>query len=108
MSETSDNKRTETVRSSQILEDITAFTSPEAIAADNSPEAIAERQKTKEEMAKLADSIISSTTKCEISDLQNNLLLSCLRTNISLYKDYADTIKEHPEYQKYLQFYHYK
>ena len=108
MSETSDNKRTETVRSSQILEDIAAFTSPEAIAADNSPEAIAERQKTKEEMAKLADSIISSTTKCEISDLQNNLLLSCLRTNISLYKDYADTIKEHPEYQKYLQFYHYK
>ena len=108
MSETSDNKRTETVRSSQILEDIAAFTSREAIAADNSPEAIAERQKTKEEMAKLADSIISSTTKCEISDLQNNLLLSCLRTNISLYKDYADTIKEHPEYQKYLQFYHYK
>ena len=109
MSVVKDNKDTNTFESSQtISEGLDHFFSPESIAAYNSPEAVAERKKAKEEMAKLADDIISSTTKCEISELENNLLLSCLRTNVSLYKDYADTIKEYPEYQKYLQFHHYK
>lgn len=109
MSGVKDNKDTNTFKSSQtISEGLDHFFGPESIAAYNSPEAVAERKKAKEEMAKLADDIISSTTKCEISELENNLLLSCLRTNVSLYKDYADTIKDHPEYQKYLQFHHYK
>ena len=74
----------------------------------NSPEAIKRREETRKETKDLADSIISGVTKCEIADLQNNVILSCLSTDVSLYKEYADTIKEHPEYQKYLQLYHYK
>lgn len=100
MTETTDNKDKRPDEGTQTVS--------EAIDSFNSPEAVEERRRTKEEAAELADSIISSATKCEISDLQNNLLLSCLRTNISLYKDYADTIKKHPEYQKYLQFHKYK
>lgn len=36
-----------------------------------------------------------------------NLKLSCLKTNDVLHKKYENAIKEHPEYQKYLQFYKY-
>ena len=70
----------------------------------NTPEA----KKRREEAMNLADEIIHTTTGREISDLKNDMLFSCLRTDERLYKNYANTIKEHPEYQKYLQIYNYK
>jgi hypothetical protein len=97
MTDTTDTKQES---SSKIISDF--------IDSYNSPEAIKRREETRKETKDLADSIISGVTKCEIADLQNNVILSCLSTDVSLYKEYADTIKEHPEYQKYLQLYHYK
>ena len=73
----------------------------------NTPEAKKQREEARKKTIELADEIIHTATWREISELQNNVLLSCLRTNASIYKDYADTIKENPEYQKYLQFYHF-
>ena len=70
----------------------------------NTPEA----KKRREEAMNLADEIIHTTTGREISDLKKDMLFSCLRTDERLYKNYANTIKEHPEYQKYLQIYNYK
>lgn len=70
----------------------------------NTPEA----KKRREEAMNLADDIIHTATGREVSDLKNDMIFSCLRTNEHLYKDYADSIKEHPEYQKYLQIYNYK
>ena len=70
----------------------------------NTPEA----RKRREEKMKLADEIIHTATGCEVSDLKNDMIFSCLRTSEHLYRNYAKTIKEHPEYQKYLQIYNYK
>lgn len=70
----------------------------------NTPEA----RKRREEKMKLADEIIHTATGREVSDLKNDMMFSCLRTNESLYRNYANTIKNHPEYQKYLQIYNYK
>ena len=67
-----------------------------------------EAKKRREEEMKLADEIIHTATGREVSDLKNDMIFSCLRTNERLYKDYANAIKEHPEYQKYLQIYNYK
>ena len=72
--------------------------------AYNSPEA----KKRREEEMMLADDIIHTATGREVSDLKNDMIFSCLRTNEHLYKNYANSIKEHPEYQKYLQIYNYK
>ena len=72
--------------------------------AYNTPEAKMRREK---EM-KLADDIIHTATGREVSDLKNDMIFSCLRTDEDLYKNYANSIKEHPEYQKYLQIYNYK
>jgi len=69
----------------------------------NTPEA----KKKREEAMKSADEIIHTTTGREISDLKNDMIFSCLRTDERLYKNYANSIKEHPEYQKYLQIYNY-
>jgi hypothetical protein len=69
----------------------------------NTPEA----KKRREEEMKSADKIIHTTTGREISDLRNDMIFSCLRTDERLYKNYANSIKEHPEYQKYLQIYNY-
>ena len=69
----------------------------------NTPEA----RKRREEKMKLADEIIHTATRREISDLRNDMIFSCLRTDERLYKNYANSIKEHPEYQKYLQIYNY-
>ncbi len=70
----------------------------------NTPEA----KKQREEKMKLADEIIHTATGREISDLKNDMMFSCLRMNENLYKDYANTIKEHPECKKYFQTYNYK
>lgn len=70
----------------------------------NTPEA----RKRREEEMKLADEIIHTATGREVSDLKNDMMFSCLRTSESLYRNYANTIKNHPEYQKYLQIYNYK
>jgi hypothetical protein len=72
--------------------------------AYNSPEA----KKRREEEMMLADDIIHTATGREVSDLKNDMIFSCLRTDERLYKNYANSIKEHPEYQKYLQIYNYK
>lgn len=69
----------------------------------NTPEV----KKKREEAMKSADEIIHTTTGREISDLKNDMIFSCLRTDERLYKNYANSIKEHPEYQKYLQIYNY-
>ena len=64
----------------------------------NTPEA----KKRREEEMKLADKIIE-----ESGEIKDEVKISCLRTHENLYKDYARAIKEHPEYQKYFQFYKY-
>jgi hypothetical protein len=69
----------------------------------NTPEA----KKRREEAMKLADEIIHTATGREVSDLKNDMIFPCLRTDERLYKNYANSIKEHPEYQKYLQIYNY-
>ena len=61
----------------------------------NTPEA----RKRREEEMKLADEIIHTATGREVSDLKNDMMFSCLRTSESLYRNYANTIKNHPEYQ---------
>lgn len=70
----------------------------------NSPEG----KKRREEAMSLADDIIHTATGRDVSDLKNDMIFSCLRTNERLYKNYANSIKEHPEYQKYLQIYNFK
>lgn len=67
-----------------------------------------QKKREKEERIKLADEIIHTASGREVSDLKNDMIFSCLRTNENLYKDYANTIKEHPEYQKYFQIHNYK
>lgn len=74
----------------------------------NSPESKQQREKAAEERKQLADEIMMDVLNKDISELKKDLTISCLRKNINLYKNYAETIKEHPEYQKYLQIYHYK
>ena len=62
-----------------------------------------EARKRREEKMKLADRIIK-----ESGEIKDQVKISCLRTNENLYKDYANTIKEHPECKKYFQIYNYK
>jgi len=59
-------------------------------------------EKRKKEM-ELADRVIK-----ESGEIKDEVKISCLRTHVNLYKDYANTIKEHPECKKYFQFYNYK
>jgi hypothetical protein len=56
----------------------------------------------------LADSILVDSLKCEVSDLENDILLSCLREEWWLYKEYAETIKDYPDYKKYFQIHNFK
>ena len=74
----------------------------------NSPESKQQREKAAEERKQLADEIMMDVLNKDISELKKDLTISCLRKNLILYKNYAETIKEHPEFQKYLQIYHYK
>ena len=60
------------------------------------------------EYQELADSILIGSLKCETADLQNDVLISCLREKGWLYKEYAETIKDYPEYKKYFQMYNFK
>lgn len=72
---------------------------------ENWKKQIKEHQK---ESLLLADEIIHASYWHEASNLQKNIILSCLKTDYRLYSRYANTIKLHPEYKKYLQIYNYK
>ena len=74
----------------------------------NTPEARKRREEEMKLAIEFADEIIHTATGREVSDLKNDMMFSCLRTSESLYRNYANTIKNHPEYQKYLQIYNYK
>jgi hypothetical protein len=45
----------------------------------NSPEAKKRAEEENKEYQELADSILVDSLKCEVSDLENDILLSCLR-----------------------------
>lgn len=74
----------------------------------NSPEAKKRAEEENKEYQELADSILVDSLKCEVTDLQKDVLLSCLREDWWLYKEYAETLKEYPEYKKYFQLYNFK
>ena len=74
----------------------------------NSPEAKKRAEEENKEYQELADSILVDSLKCEVSDLENDILLSCLREEWWLYKEYAETIKDYPDYKKYFQIHNFK
>ena len=45
----------------------------------NSPEAKKRAEEENKEYQELADSILVDSLKCDVSDLENDILLSCLR-----------------------------
>ena len=74
----------------------------------DSPEYKRSLEEQNREYQELADSILIDSLKCETADLQNDVLLSCLREKGWLYKEYAETIKDYPEYKKYFQLYNFR
>ena len=68
----------------------------------------AEKQNIIKENTHKADKIMEEVLKKNIEDIKNDVAIWCLRTNVNLYKKYAESIKQHPEYQKYLQVYNYQ
>jgi hypothetical protein len=95
----------------EVKQGVTQETKIEDLLRDldlNSPEAKKREEEENKEYQKLADSVLVDSLKCEVTDLQNDVLLSCLREKGWLYKEYAETIKEYPEYKKYFQLYNFK
>lgn len=62
----------------------------------------------KSNTAEQVDKMMEEVLRKNIEDIKNNVAIWCLRTNVNLYKRYAEWIKQHPEYQKYLQIYNYQ
>lgn len=73
-----------------------------------SPEWLAEIRKNQESLRNLADDVLSNALWCEKSDLKNNVLLACLREQVSLYEKYANSVKQNPNLKKYFQKYNFK
>ena len=66
----------------------------------NSPEKIKERERTRKDVQDLADEVMARALWCEKSDLNNNVLIACLRENVSLYKEYADSVNQNLNLKK--------
>lgn len=75
---------------------------------DVSLESGLENGKRREELQDLADDILAKAIKCDKSDLKNDVLISCLRDNVSLYKEYADGVNQNISLKKYFKKYTFK
>ena len=73
----------------------------------NSPENIKQREETTRALQEHADLVIAEIYWREAEALQNDMLLSCLRDKASMYNNYAESLKVHPEAKKYFQSYNY-
>jgi hypothetical protein len=69
---------------------------------------MAELREKQEALKDLTDDILASALWCEKSDLQKDELLSCLREDVHLYKEYAEAVQKNINYKKYFQKYNYK
>lgn len=74
----------------------------------NSPEYLEDVKNRNESLKNLADDILSNALGREKLDLLNDVLIACLREHVSLYREYANSIKKNINLKKYFQKYTFK